>query len=86
MKVLIGDSHCYPGCPVTMRDEGKGTLLEFNDGTVALGDFHADGEEGVLAVPAYETARGRKIDAKTWRLGRVGDDGSWRIKARIFPG
>lgn len=86
MKVAIADSHCYPDCPVEpSEDGGAGALVEFDDGVVVLGDLDLQGDEALLTVPAYETARGTWIETKAWRLRRGEEQVSRRIKARV-PG
>ncbi|HEV7260330.1 MAG TPA: hypothetical protein VGN82_21275 [Bosea sp. (in: a-proteobacteria)] len=84
MKVVIADTHCYAGCPVTLSEDGAaGALVEFSDGVTVLGDLDLHGDEAVLTVPAYATARRSRIETKTWRLRRDEGDASWRIKARV---
>jgi hypothetical protein len=71
-------SHLYPGARAVLED-GQSTagpalvschcLIEFADGSVAFGTLTNDKEGfAVLAVDAYQTARGTAILAKGWRL------------------
>lgn len=89
MRVLLKDSHAYPGCRVELPEglpaSDRDVLVGFSDGIEAPGRIEAvAGGDPVLTVAAYRTARGTRIERKSWRL-RQGKDG-WTVAARLPAG
>ncbi|WP_199085830.1 hypothetical protein [Bosea sp. ASV33] len=88
MKVIVAATHCYPGCRVRIEERGQNpsALVEFSDGTIVLGELDTTDGVTLLTVPSYRTARGTRIEIKTWRLEPGSGAGCWRIKARVTTG
>ncbi len=82
MRFSFPHSHAFPGGEVRVEDaeaaEGM-CVVEFGDGIAMIGEWHPDGDDIHLSVPAYRTARGTDVEARRWRL--VKDKvGSWRSR------
>jgi hypothetical protein len=71
-------SHLYPGVCAVVED-GQSTamaalvsglcMIEFSGCSIAFGKLtNCQESQAVLAVDAYQTARGTAIPAKSWRL------------------
>jgi hypothetical protein len=54
-------------------------VVEFADGVTVLAAWHAAGEDIVLDIPSYRTAKGTQVKGRTWRLVR-GKEGVWRAE------
>lgn len=54
-------------------------MVEFADGVTVLAAWHAAGEDIVLDIPSYRTAKGTQVKGRTWRLVR-GKEGVWRAE------
>jgi transposase len=52
-------------------------MVEFGDGIVMIGEWHPDGDDIRLKIPAYRTAKATHVEARQWRLVR-GTEGQWR--------
>lgn len=88
MRFEIGHTHAYPGCGVRMPEPPEHTdnadcIVEFSDGVAVPGSYGAQAEAVVLHVPAYRTARGTRIVAKSWLLQSDGAPGRWRVCKRL---
>lgn len=80
MRFVFPRSHAYPGGKVTVderSDTGPSCLVEFGDGTSLIAEWHRQGEAIHLQVPAYRTAKGNPVAARSWRLVER-EDGQWR--------
>ncbi|HRP80200.1 MAG TPA: hypothetical protein PL183_14050 [Aquamicrobium sp.] len=80
MRFNFPYSHAFNGGRVTVDDDGSSgpaCTVEFGDGSIVLGEFTPDDRGMRLSVPAYETARGNTVRARTWLIVKS-DDGSWR--------
>ena len=91
MRFEFAHSHAYPGCRLRTTEDGVGPrhaedLVEFSDGSVAAGRHEVRDGTIVLHVGAYTTARGTRIAARSWRLEPDGDEGRWRVRARLADG
>lgn len=77
-------SHLYPGARGTVSRDGPGAcLIEFADGSAAVGTLGADASGGrVLDVAGYRTARGTDVPPRRWRLDPGAAPGAFRIAAR----
>ncbi len=84
MRFSFPHSHAFPGGRVRVEDadaaEGM-CVVEFWDGVAMIGEWHPDGDDIHLAIPAYRTAKETDIDARSWQLVR-GQDGQWRSQLR----
>lgn len=84
MRFTFTHSHVFPGSRVAIEDaeatEGM-CVVEFADGVALIGEWHPDGDDVDLTIPAYRTAKGTSIDARTWRMVRD-QDGRWRSQSR----
>lgn len=54
-------------------------LVEFGDGIAMIGDWHRDGDDTHLCVPAYRTAGGMDVDMRRGRL-LMSETGTWRSR------
>ncbi|MGC4252924.1 MAG: hypothetical protein QM605_16055 [Sphingobium sp.] len=82
MHIIFTHSHAFPGGRVTVEDEGDagpGCLVEFGDGVTVMAEWREEGEDMILAIPAYRTAKGTDIEPHRWRLARD-KDGVWRSR------
>jgi hypothetical protein len=84
MRFTFPHRHAFQGSRLTIEDaemsEGM-CVVEFGDGVAMIGEWHPDGDNINLTVPAYRTAKGTDIDALSWRLVRD-QDGQWRARRR----
>lgn len=83
MRFQFPRSHIFPGARFTMEGDGEAgeqCVLEFGDGVIVLAEAARQGEDYILTVPDYRTAKGNVVAARTWRLARRGD-GSWRANS-----
>jgi hypothetical protein len=89
--ISFHNTHAYPGCLVTVTAPrriraGSDVPVEFSDGAVAHGRCdEIDGDGMVLTVGAYATARGTRIERKTWVLRRDADEKRWKVGSRVKP-
>ena len=88
MRFEIGHTHAYPGCGVRVPEppghaENADCLVEFSDGVAVPGSYVVQAEAIVLHVPAYRTARGTRVVAKSWLLQPDGTPGRWRVRMRL---
>lgn len=49
-------------------DTNKGRVVESGDSSAMIDEWHSDGEEMFLAIPAYRTVKGTDVNARHWRL------------------
>lgn len=73
-------SHAFPGSRVGIEDDadaGPGCLVEFGDGVVVMAEWRRTNHGFDLSLPAYRTARGTEVAARSWRLVQRAD-GVWR--------
>lgn len=80
MRFAFPHSHAFRRGRVAIDDDGKAgpeCLVEFGDGVTVIAEWQADDDAIRLSVPAYRTAKGTLVTARTWRLVR-GRDGLWR--------
>lgn len=88
MRLEVSHTHLHPGCRVRMADapapaHAPDGLVEFSDGVVVPGRLARRDGTRVRHVPAYRTARGADVEAKSWQL-RPDDDGTgWRVEQRL---
>lgn len=80
MRFVFTHSHAFPNGTVIVENDsgadGEG-LVEFADGVNLSAQWWRDGEEVILDIPSYRTAKGTVIAAHRWRLARR-SDGTWR--------
>jgi hypothetical protein len=80
MRFPFPHSHAFRGGRVIVDEDaraGPECLVEFGDGVTVISEWHAVGDAIQLSVPAYRTAKGTQVAARTWRLVRR-KDGVWR--------
>lgn len=67
------------GIVIVENDTGLGSdgLVEFADGVILIAEWCRDGEDILLDIPSYRTAKGTAIGPHRWRLTRK-PDGTWR--------
>ena len=81
-------THLYPGATGTasagQTDRASVCLVIFADGTAVRGMLlPAETGAAVLDLPAYATARGTRIAAKSWLAGiAAADDGTVTLRIR----
>ncbi len=83
MRFTFPHSHAYPGGRVAISDDGEtGSegMVTFGDGVTVIAEWRSQGDGIHLSVPAYRTAKGTRIAAKSWRLTQR-KDGVWRSDA-----
>ncbi|WP_337181590.1 hypothetical protein [Shinella sp.] len=84
MRFSFPHSHAFQGGRLTIEDaemsEGM-CVVEFGDGVAMIGEWHPDGDDIRLTVPAYRTAKDTDVEARRWQLVRS-QDGSWRSYRR----
>jgi hypothetical protein len=59
------------------RKTGPECLVEFGDVVTVIAAWARDRNAFHLSIPAYRTARGTEVAARSWRLVQ-GKDGAWR--------
>ncbi len=80
MRFTFLHSHAFHRGRVSVDEQDRSApqcLVEFSDGITVIAEWREDGEDMVLTVPSYRTAKGSQVAARTWRLRR-GNDGEWR--------
>ncbi|WP_102224911.1 hypothetical protein [Acidimangrovimonas sediminis] len=80
MRFTFPHSHAFPRGQVGVEEDGAappGALVEFGDGITLIGDWRTEGDDIVLSVPRYQTAKGTTVEARRWRLTRNAQ-GVWR--------
>lgn len=78
MRFTFTHSHAFPGgIAVIERNSESGGQVDFADGSAVDAEWWEDGEDLILDVPSYRTAKGHPIDARRWRLIQSAD-GTWR--------
>ena len=83
--LAAGGSHLYPGATGSLAGGAAGEcLVEFADGSAALGRLMVDVEATVLETEPYVTARGTAVSAKRWIVEVEG--ARFRIRARSQAG
>lgn len=88
MVIQVSSSHLYRGmhlratcevdtrCLLLERRQNIAVLLLFEDGSYAPADLvHGKGGRVVLHVPAYTTARGTSMAARTWTVKAIEERG-----------
>ncbi len=89
MRFEFTHTHIYPGATADLSGAFPGTdgdttcLVELSDGVVLSTSCSVRGQEVLLSMPEYLTARGAKIPAKTWALRRDVETGAWRAKSLV---
>lgn len=82
MRFSFPHSHAFQGGRLQIDDAetGEGTcMVAFGDGVEIIGEWQPDGDDILLDIPAYRTARGTDVSARSWRLAQ-GRDGRWRSR------
>lgn len=82
MRFKFPLSHAFNGGRLAVDDDGapgQECMVEFGDGSAAIGAFAAAGDAYDLAVPEYRTAKGTIVRARNWKLVRS-SDGTWRSR------
>ncbi len=91
VTVEVQDTHLYPGalgrafdfCIVQRAPASRPCIVVFADRTVVHGVINAgNGEDFVLDVPAYVTARGTRIPAKSWLVALTLSGGAVAMRVR----
>ncbi|MCM5689767.1 hypothetical protein M8037_13305 [Sinorhizobium meliloti] len=71
MRFSFTHSHAFQGGRLTIEDaeatEGS-CVVEFSDGSAMIGEWHPDGADILLKIPAYRTAKGTDVAAQSWRI------------------
>ena len=79
-----GGSHLYPGArgmlEGTLPAGETACLVEFADGSAAIGRLAPEGVALILETGPYTTARGTPIPAKRWRI--AAGTGAFRVLRR----
>jgi hypothetical protein len=90
MHISFHHTHAYPGCMATLIDDGADlgsggrAVVEFSDGSMASASYEMlGGDEMILRVGPYTTARRTRIPAKSWKLRRADRGQSWKVAARL---
>jgi len=86
MRFSFHHTHAYPGCGVTVEEDGiePGALVDFVDGAVCAGRYaYRPSGEIELVVEPYVTARGTAIARKRWLLKSSGGAREWKVAARL---
>lgn len=85
MRFQLAHTHAYPGCHVTIAEEGLGDeeLAEFSDGVIVACRHRREGDAIVLTIPPHRTARGTDIDEKSWKLLPEATAGGYKIASRV---
>lgn len=80
MRFVFTHSHAFPkGTVMVENSVGSGPegLVEFSDGVSLVAEWCRDGEDILLDIPSYWTAKGTMVDPHQWRLTQR-PDGTWR--------
>jgi hypothetical protein len=87
MIYAFADTHSYPGCRVTIRDDkkpGPVALVEFSDGSIAHAVQERVGpNEIILTIGTYATGRGTRIPEKSWIVKRAQSGNDWKVARRL---
>lgn len=89
MRFEFTDTHIYPGATARLSgglpdgDVEATCLVEMSDGVVLSTSCSVRGDEILLSMPEYLTARAAKIPAKAWALRRDQETGAWRARSRV---
>lgn len=81
MRFLFPHSHAFAGGRVVVADDaeaGPVCPVEFGDGVTVIAEWRAVGDAIHLSIPAYRTAKGTQVVARTWPL--VQRRGGWRLE------
>ena len=84
MRFSFPHSHAFQGGRLTIEDAEMSEVscvVEFGDGVAMIGEWHSEGEDIHLTIPAYRTAKGTDVDARRWRL-ICDENGLWRSYRR----
>lgn len=79
VEIFVHHTHLYPGAKGRLAEppaDGP-ALVEFSDGVAVTGRMEGE----TLAMPAYRTAAGTKVDAKRWRLAFNAD--GFKVRSRL---
>ena len=80
MRFVFTHSHAFPRGTViveTDAESGADGLVEFSDGVSLIAEWWRDGEDIILDIPSYRTAKGTAVGPHRWQLTRK-PDGTWR--------
>jgi len=80
MRFVFPHSHAFQRGRVAVHDDhaaGPEGLIEFSDGVTVIGEWRRNGGAIHLSIPAYRTARGTQVAARSWRLVQR-KDSEWR--------
>lgn len=80
MRFVFPHGHAFRRGRVTVDDDQKAPpecLVEFGNGVTVIAEWRAFDDAIPLLIPAYRTARGTQVTARTWQLSR-GKAGLWR--------
>lgn len=80
MRFVFTHSHPFPNGTVIIENSTKSGgdgLVEFADGVSLIAEWWRDGENIILDLPSYQTAKRNTIGAHQWCLARR-PDGTWR--------
>lgn len=80
MRFAFTHSHAFPNGTVIVEggiESGTDGLVEFSDGVSLIAEWWRDGEDIILDLPSYRTAKDTAVSAHRWRLTRR-PDGTWR--------
>lgn len=80
MRFVFTHSHAFLRGTVVVEggaESGIDGLAEFSDGVSVIAEWWRDGEDIVLDMPSYQTAKGTVVAPHRWRLCRK-PDGTWR--------
>lgn len=80
MRFVFTHSHAFPRGTVVVEDgteSGSDAQVEFADGVTLIAEWWRDGENIILDIPSYQTAKGTMVGPRRWRLTRR-SDGTWR--------
>ena len=82
MRFIFPHSHAFNGGQLTVEDDGpsgSSCLVAFGDGTTIVGELAGAAHDGYrIEVPAYRTARGNAVSARTWHIVRHATESVWR--------
>jgi hypothetical protein len=80
MRFSFPYSHAFHGGRIGVHDDGQPgptCTVEFSDGSAVIGQYASEGEDLILSVPEYRTAKGTTVRARTWKIAGS-SDGVWR--------
>lgn len=80
MRFVFTHSHAFPNGTVIVEggtESGFDGLVEFSDGVSLIAEWWQDGEDIILDIPSYRTAKGTAVSAHRWRLTQKPDE-TWR--------